>query len=145
MEGPGSADRSAQALPLSRHIVVGPTALDDVRSAMAGFWTDHAQVPRATRIEVGIAIGEVSANIIAHSTATGFQMQIQLLPDVVVIEFTDDGTTAQIDVGAARMPDWTASRGRGLAIAKAVLGRLDYFRDGDGNHWMLVSKPFSTG
>lgn len=42
------------------------------------------------------------------------------------------------------MPDWTASRGRGLAIAKAVLGRLDYFRDDVGNHWTLVSKEFTS-
>jgi anti-sigma regulatory factor (Ser/Thr protein kinase) len=39
------------------------------------------------------------------------------------------------------MPDPMAERGRGLALAQAVLEELNYRRT-HLNHWTLVSKPF---
>lgn len=137
------ADRRGESSSLSRHVIVGPTALDDVRTGLGRFWSDHVRASEAMRIAVGIAVDEVAANIIEHARATWFHMQMQLLSDIVVVQFTDDGAPAQINLTTTRMPDWTAPRGRGLAIAKAVLGRLDYIRDEVGNHWMLESKPFS--
>ena len=94
------------------------------------------------RFEVAIAAGEVASNIIEHGLSIGFQMGILLLPEVVVVEFTDRGEAAEIDLAAVRMPDEMAPRGRGLAIAKALLGRLEYAHDDAGNHWRLLSTRF---
>ena len=40
------------------------------------------------------------------------------------------------------MPDDMVERGRGLALAEAVLEQLTY-RRAEYNHWTLVSKRFS--
>ena len=138
------ADGLGESSALSRHIIVGPTALDDVRAGLGRFWSDHVRASESMRIAVGIAVDEVAANIIEHARASWLHLQMQLLSDFVVVQFTDDGAPAQINLTTARMPHWTAPRGRGLAIAKAVLGRLDYIRDDVGNRWILESKPFSS-
>ena len=43
---------------------------------------------------------------------------------------------------AVDMPDVFADRGRGLALMRAVLGRLSYQRANNHNHWRLISRPF---
>ena len=43
------------------------------------------------------------------------------------------------------MPDPMAERGRGLAMAQALLDELAYRCDETGNHWMLVSRRFAQG
>ena len=41
------------------------------------------------------------------------------------------------------MPEPMAERGRGLAMALALLDRLAYRSDESGNHWTLISKRFA--
>lgn len=69
-------------------------------------------------------------------------MEVTVLPTQIRVEFTDDGVPAHIDLTAVCLPDDMAERGRGLALAKAVLEHLSYHRD-SVNRWILVSKPFA--
>ena len=102
-------------------------------------------MPDDVRIQLAIATGEVGANIIEH-TGRGrplwIRMGLQLLGDQVHGIFTDDGPPVAIDMAAVRMPDAMAERGRGLALARAVLEQLSYHCDDIGNHWTLVSHRF---
>jgi serine/threonine-protein kinase RsbW len=96
-------------------------------------------------MHMGIAAGEIGANIVEHAAAwraVRIWMDVRVLPSQVHVEFTDDGDPVQIDLGAVTMPEDTAERGRGLALAQAVLEQLAYRRS-ELNHWILVSKHFS--
>lgn len=127
------------------HIAAGPETLDHVQSALDTFWSRHDEVPPGVRIEVGIAAGEIAANILEHGGADGLDMEIAIVGDEVQVEFVDSGDPAEVDLFATKMPDATAERGRGLALAQAALRLLAYFRDELGNHWRLVSKEFPGG
>ena len=124
------------------NIAAGPRSLDDVQIALDTFWAGHERVPANVRIEVSIAAGEIAANILEHGHASGLQMEIELHSHEVLVEFTDCGNPAEIDLFAVQMPDEAAERGRGLPLAQAALRLLAYFRDELGNHWRLVSKAF---
>jgi serine/threonine-protein kinase RsbW len=96
-------------------------------------------------MHMGIAAGEIGANIVEHASggrAIRIWMDIEVSPSQVHVSFTDEGDPAQIDLDAVSMPDEAAERGRGLALAQAVLERLAYSRT-ELNHWLLVSKRFS--
>lgn len=121
-----------------------PGALDGIAAALARTWASHPQVPESIRLEMGIAVAEIGANIIEHSASVRpvrVRADIRVLPTEVRIEFVDDGDAVEIDLTQVSLPDEMAERGRGLALAKAVLGLLDYQRT-DVNVWTLVSKPF---
>lgn len=122
-----------------------PEALGDIELALERTWSDFPHVPELVRMHIAIAAGEIGANIVEH-TAPGRQvriwMDIRVFPTQVTVEFTDDGDPVQIDMDSVRMPDDMSERGRGLALAQAVLSRLTYRRS-DVNHWVLISKPFS--
>lgn len=59
----------------------------------------------------------------------------------VRVDFTDNGAPTLVDVGRVHLPPELAESGRGLAMARAVLQRLSYVRNGL-NHWTLESLPF---
>lgn len=128
--------------------VASPDALDQIEGALAGLWTRHPHVPEDVRIRLGIAVSEIAANIIEHATAAvGRLVQLQMWAHVrendLLIRFTDDGIPMSADLPsgdmpAGEMPDELAERGRGLALARAVLNRLTYHRVGDVNHWELA-------
>ena len=122
-----------------------PGALDDIETALQRTWSTYPHVPPVIRMHMGIAAGEIGANIIEHA-APGRPVRIWMDVDVsasqVHLEFTDDGDPVRIDLGAVSMPDDTAERGRGLARARAVLEQLSY-RRAEMNHWILLSKRFS--
>ena len=122
-----------------------PGALGEIETALERTWSTCPRVPHAVRMHMGIAAGEIGANIVEHS-ASGRVVRIWM--DVTVslrevrVEFTDDGDPVRIDLHAVCMPDDNAERGRGLALAQAVLEQLAY-RRAECNHWILVSRPFS--
>lgn len=122
----------------------GPGALGDIETALERAWSTHPDVPHIVRMHMGIAAGEIGANIVEHA-APGRRvlmcMDVDVCASQVHVEFTDDGDPVQIDLHAVCMPDETAERGRGLALAQAVLDRLSY-RRAELNHWILVSKRF---
>lgn len=127
--------------------VASPRALDEAEAALGQTWSMNTGVPAAVRTQTGIAVAEIVANIVEHGS-TGRQrvrmeMHITVLSDHVLVVLIDDGNEAEVDLGSVCMPvDVLAERGRGLAMAKSVLGRLTYRREADVNYWTLTSHPF---
>lgn len=124
----------------------GPATLDEIQNILDAALSDNAAIPEVVRMNVSTAVGEVAANIVEHAAqgrVVELRMEIHLLHDEVRIEFTDTGSAAEIDLSAVAMPDPMAERGRGLAMTLAVLRELSYRRDESGNHWTLISDPYS--
>ena len=122
----------------------GARALEDIDAILGQVWADHSHVPHAVCIEVGIAAGEIGANIVehaAHGRAVWMRMEVRVSPHEVWIEFADAGVPANVDLASVELPDAMAERGRGLALAQSALGKLSYHRT-TVNHWTLISKPF---
>lgn len=122
----------------------GPRTLDEIADVLERTWAVHGRVPGAIRMQVGIAAAEIGSNIIEHSgqgNPIWIRMEVQVLPDAVQVEFCDDGIPARLDLTGVTLPDEMSERGRGLALAQAVLQTLSYRRS-SVNHWLLVSKPF---
>lgn len=126
--------------------VVGLQTLGDVRQTLAKVWSAHPEVPESVRAEIAIATGEIAANIVEHASrgrTTELRMEVVVLEDEVQVRFIDNGHRLDVDLDAVQMPDAMAERGRGLAVARAVLRNLSYQRTDDGNLWTLLSERFS--
>ncbi|MCW1960262.1 MAG: ATP-binding protein [Mycobacterium sp.] len=118
-----------------------PEALEEFDGLLAKTWSSSGHVPEMTRIQVGIAVGEIGANIIRYSGSATIRMEVKALPNEVWVEFEDNGIPAQVDLDSVTLPEDMAEAGRGLALARAALAKLSYRRD-TVNHWTLVSKRF---
>lgn len=108
-------------------------------------WSVHDHVPASVRTQVAIAVGEIGANIVEHAAQhrpVRLRMEVLVSPEEVRVAFLDDGPPARVDLRQAVMPDPLAERGRGLAMAHAVLDRLFYHRT-MFNHWILFSQRFA--
>lgn len=122
----------------------GPDTLGEIAVALDRAWSRHPVVPVTIRMQMAIAAGEIGANILEHAAQgqpVRVCMDVDVLPGEVCIDFLDEGRPLQIDLGAVRLPDELSERGRGLALAQAVLESLTYRRTAV-NHWTLVSKRF---
>lgn len=118
-----------------------PGALEEFEGLLAKTWSESSHVPEAIRIQVGIAVGEIGANIIRHGGCLNIRMEVKALPHEVRVDFEDDGMPAPVDLNNISMPEDMAETGRGLALAQAALAELSYRRD-TVNRWTLVSKRF---
>lgn len=124
--------------------VGGPNTLDEIDAALERTWSENPHVPEDVRMAVSIAVAEIGANILEHAGQGApllIRMQVTVRPSEVWVEFVDDGLPAHVDLSAVGMPDEMSERGRGLALARNVLGQLTYRRTAF-NHWKLVSKQF---
>jgi serine/threonine-protein kinase RsbW len=122
-----------------------PDPLGAIQAELDSLWLTHPHVPEDVRTHVSIAAAEIGANIIEHTGGrqpVGMRMGSELVGDQVHVTFTDDGPPVNIDLASVTMPDATAERGRGLAMAKNVLDQLTYRYDDLGNQWTLISKRF---
>ncbi len=127
---------------------VAPDFAGEIQRTLDEAWANYSEVPDNIRIELTIAVAEVSNNILDHAGRgrdLRIGMKLWVLSDHVRIEFTDNGLPAEVDLSALRMPDVMAENGRGLPLARASLSELSYRRDGDSNHWTLVSRTFDRG
>ncbi len=137
---------SAEARLWALDTHTGPDALSEIRQTLAGIWRAHPEVPESVRTEIAIATGEIAANIIehaAHDRSVRIRMEVVVLADEVQVRFIDDGLELGLDLDTVCLPEATAERGRGLAVARAVLRQLSYQRGPDGNRWTLLSERFS--
>ena len=136
---------TASADPGVLETVTGSATLDEIGSMLEEMWSAHSHVPPTVRTQVAIAVGEIGANIIEHAASdrpVRLTMEVLVLPDAVRVSFLDDGPPVDVDLESPKMPDQMAERGRGLAMAHAVLDRLHYRRS-FVNHWTLVSRRFT--
>lgn len=126
--------------------MTGSATLDQIGSMLNDMWSVHDHVPSSVRTQVAIAVGEIGANIVEHAAQhypVRLRMEVLVSPDEVKVAFLDDGPPAPVDLRkTVMMPDPMSERGRGLAMAHAVLDRLIYHRN-LFNHWILVSKRFA--
>lgn len=125
--------------------VTGSATLDEIGEMLDQLWSQHSHVPSSVRTQVAIAVGEIGANIVEHAAQNRpvrLRMEVLVSPAEVRVAFLDDGPPANVDLAKTAMPDHMAERGRGLALAHAVLDRLFYHRNAF-NHWILVSKQFA--
>jgi serine/threonine-protein kinase RsbW len=124
----------------------GPNALQKFRKTLTAIWVAHPEVPASIRTEIGIASGEIAANIIEHSgknRSGQIRMEVLIQTGQVRVRFFDDGLKLDVDLDSVRLPHEMAERGRGLAIARAVLNQLHYASTGQWNCWTLISERFS--
>ncbi len=127
--------------------VASPRAFDETEATLGRAWSMNAGVPFAIRTHTGIAVAEIVANIVEHGSAghrlVRIEMHVSVQSDHIVVVLIDDGNEAEIDLASVCMPaDGFAERGRGLAMAKSVLGGLAYRRDAEANYWTLTSHRF---
>lgn len=134
---------------MSSHLVIDtvtvPEALDRFHRALDEIWAEHRCVPSAIRVSVATAVAEIGANIIEHAApgrSVPLRMEIDVSPHQITVVFTDGGDPAGVNLEDIRLPQESAHRGRGLAVASAVLGGLAYQRDGSTNRWTLISRRF---
>jgi serine/threonine-protein kinase RsbW len=126
--------------------VTGPALLAEIHRALDRFWAEHGNVPAAVRIAVATGVAEIGANIVQYAGGgrpVPVRMNIEVLEHQVRVVFTDDGEPATVDLEAVITPDVLAKRGRGLALASAVLDGLSYHRLGNRNQWTLISRSFN--
>ena len=126
-------------------MLTGAATIDDAHATLRHCWSAHNHVPGHIRMQLGIAVAELVANIVEHAAegeSVRVQMSIDVLADEVHISFTDDGAPCMVDPAASQMPGEFATRGRGIAMMRAVLGTLSYHRSDTHNHWRLISRHF---
>lgn len=131
----------SQADALTLEIAPGPRALDDIAEVLHRAWSGNPQVPDDVRTHVGVAVGEIGANILEHASPGWIRLEVRVLADRVQVDLFDDGRPNDVDLAAAVLPDAMAERGRGIALAQSTLEQLSYSRD-TVNRWTLVSKRF---
>jgi len=122
-----------------------PDPLGALQAELDTLWSSQPQVPEDVRMQMAIATGEVVANIIEHTGnghPLGIRMTAALVDHQVHVTFADDGPPADIDLSRVEMPDVLATRGRGLALTRAVLDQLTHRGDESGNHWTLIGRRF---
>lgn len=126
--------------------VAGPQVLSDAAAALDKQWAIYGWVPESVRIQIGIAVAEILANIVEHGSAgrhlVQIEIQVGVAADRVVVTVYEDGHPHLGDIAAVSMPDGFAERGRGLAMAKYALADLAYRREGHWNSWVLASRTF---
>lgn len=125
--------------------VTGPELLDEIHRALAYCWAQHLDVPASVRMTVATGAAEIGANIVQYAGGgrpVPFRMDIEVLQHQVKVVFTDEGEPAAVDLEAISTPDVLAERGRGLALASAVLDGLSYHRHRNCNRWTLISRSF---
>jgi serine/threonine-protein kinase RsbW len=119
--------------------VTGPDTLAEIQRTL-DLALSEEEVSEYAKMCIELAVSEIGTNIIEHSNdgrPVRLRMVVELQPDTIAVNFTDDGHPAPIDLTRVAMPDDSSEHGRGLAIAHRVLDELSYFRDREGNHWTL--------
>lgn len=122
------------------HACTDPECLGKVHNLLTDMWATSKDVSELDRTMFETAVIEIAANIVQHGTAEGpvtCNLILEVYPDRLDAHFKDDGVTANVDIGAARMPDALAETGRGLAMAKAAVDVLTYERRNGDNFWTL--------
>jgi len=76
----------------------GPGALGEIETALERTWSANPHVPHTVRMHMGIAAGEIGANIVEHAASARpvrIWLDVNVSPSRVNVEFTDDGEPAQ--------------------------------------------------
>ena len=121
--------------------------MEDLAKATADLEAAIASVPLKVRCQMMIAADEIFANIVRHSGATRWSLDIEKTrcPDGVRLIFTDDGKA--FDPLALRDPDTTLRAeergigGLGLLIVKKTMSPVTYRRQ-NGKNILTMRKDY---
>ncbi len=129
-------------LRLPAGAAAGPEVLDAVHDVLELAWARHPGVTAADRMGLETAVIEVAANIVEHASPgrrVEIAFEVDVEPGRIRAAFTDTGVPFDGDIDAAELPaDELSERGRGLALARALVDELAYERAGPTNHWRVV-------
>lgn len=120
--------------------VVPAEGIEQLHAALAAFWHEAGVAPEA-QIRFGTALAEVVANILQYAVGPGdapIQLRLRYTPARIEAQLVDRGRAWDRPAIAKSLPDDWHERGRGLAIAGAMLDTLQYRRFRNLNCWRLV-------
>jgi serine/threonine-protein kinase RsbW len=89
----------------------------------------------------GTALAEVIANILQYAVVPGdppIKLRLRCTPTILEAQIVDQGLSWTMPDTTIAMPEHWEERGRGLAIAQAILDKLQYRRFRNVNCWRLV-------
>ena len=115
-----------------------PESIEDLHDLMERVRRDHPEVGDEDLMMLETAVVEIAGNVVQHGRPAGkvaYRLQLEVLDDRLRVRLDDSGTSeVPWPPGEA---DPLAEGGRGIALAGAVVDRLDYERVGDQNRWVL--------
>ncbi|MDD7940484.1 ATP-binding protein [Actinomycetospora lutea] len=120
-----------------------PECLERVHALLADLLGDVADVAEADRLGFETALAELVANVIEHAGAREPVRLVVVLaadPAALTADLYDDGPPAGTDPAGASLPDPSAERGRGLALARAAVDEVTYAREAGANHWSMTRR-----
>ncbi len=115
-----------------------PESIEDLHDLMERVRRDHPEVGDEDLMMLETAVVEIAGNVVQHGRPEGkvaYRLQLEVLDDRLRVRLVDSGS-GEVPWPPAEA-DPLAEGGRGLALAGAVLDRLDYDRVDDRNQWVL--------
>ena len=113
--------------------------------ASASAWLDEAvKVPQGDMAKLHIMLDEICSNIVKHSGATGFEIDIEMMekPRSVKITFIDDGVAydplSHVDPDTTLSAEERPIGGLGIMMVKKMASSVSYRRIGDHNRFTIV-------
>jgi serine/threonine-protein kinase RsbW len=125
----------------SLRVEATPECLERVHALLAELLVEVADVTEADRIGFETALAEIVANVVEHAGAHGpvrLRVELGAGPSDLTADLYDDGPPVGVDPATAVLPDPTAERGRGLALARAAVDEVGYALEAGENHWSLT-------
>lgn len=120
-----------------------PPTQDGVASASA--WLDEVvKAPQGDMAKLHIMLDEICSNIVKHSGATGFEIDIEITeePRSVKITFIDDGVAydplSHVDPDTTLRAEARPIGGLGILMVKKMASSVSYRRAGDHNRFTIV-------
>lgn len=125
-----------------------PPWLDALPDAFSALWVRAPWVPADDRLAVELATTEIAANIVRHSPAPDtveVRTELDAGAGRVVVVLRDTAPAADVDLDRT-MPPADAESGRGLALARACVDRLEHrwVAGTSGNEWRLERRVRSA-
>lgn len=119
-----------------------PWQLIELRTSV-GRATDKLGMEKAKADDFIIAVNEVASNAVEHGRGLG-TLQIWQRHDRLVCEVHDTGALAE-PLPGLRLPHPSASRGRGVWMARQLCDLLHVWSDGKGTHVQLQAVLSGSG
>jgi serine/threonine-protein kinase RsbW len=119
----------AQSVPLVRGLL---------RQAL-----EHLGVVEEGIQEIVLALTEACANVVQHAgELEEYEVDVAIDDSICLISVLDDG--GGFDVAATEASPSPLEGGRGLALMRALVDRLDFVQDADGRHRVTLEKRLTT-
>jgi serine/threonine-protein kinase RsbW len=121
-----------------------PESLNLLHDLLEQVGRDHPDLRADDLMLFETAVIEVAGNVVEHGRPPGrvsWSFHLAVLPDRLEGRLSDSGEEYPGGTWGTEMPgDPLQEDGRGLALATAVLDRLDYRRGDGANHWTMLRR-----